>query len=469
MTINEHNGPHVEIDVEVPSNNAEGQQVMTTPVRKITSQKLSSFQKMPISPADTFDTINTQESPTATNHSVVTVRHKHKSSSGGGMRSLRSPLKLGLGLFLLLSTGGFAYFFSKWFEIPGLTKQIDRLEAEVNRLSIEVILLSQELDRYETLNRQLNNTIVDLDRQNGILNASNVRLELLVNYFNESVTELGIQNELLAEEVGIYTGLNQVLNATVHQLSRQVVRLETAAENLSQENDNLTNQVDRLEQSIQDFSDENVQLSFLIEDLGSQVSGLLYETNRLERLSTDLGNIVSFLDETADRLDETYEIVSRFLSEQITAYRSIVLETLQNIYSQRIANWDCAYRDVFRLEDFVANGGGNVPIGDAYYPAVLDYVDGRVLSELCLSTQDFERFLDSHFGPDIPTTTNHLISSIQRYTMAAMDYYFPDDGEQGGLTQADWAMAYYDCESLPDDHRFSMYPLETDNTTTILT
>merc|ERR1712125_91657 len=105
--------------------------------------------------------------------------------------------------------------------------------------------------------------------------------------------------------------------------------------------------------------------------------------------------IVSFINETGNNFDDTFETITNFLSEQITAYRAVVIETLQNTYSQRIASWDCAYRDMFRLEEFVNDG--RLPIGAGSYPNVIEYVEERVLSELCLSTPDFEIYLDNRW------------------------------------------------------------------------
>merc|ERR1711862_589887 len=120
---------------------------------------------------------------------------------------------------------------------------------------------------------------------------------------------------------------------------------------------------------------------------------------------------------------------------------------------------DCAYRDMFRLDDFVNDD--RLPIGAGSYPGVIEYVDERVLSELCLSTPDFEIYLDNRWvqqgvQPPVLATTNDLITSVQLYTMAAMDYYFPDRASEDGLSQTDWAEASHKCENLPPEKRFSM-------------
>jgi hypothetical protein len=85
----------------------------------------------------------------------------------------RSLCTMVSGFLLLVLVGGLAaYFFSGWLEIPDLNNQIDRLEAEVHRLTTEVDrLLEAEKDRYEssllTNDGNLNRTVQECTTTTG--------------------------------------------------------------------------------------------------------------------------------------------------------------------------------------------------------------------------------------------------------------------------------------------------------------
>ena len=126
-------------------------------------------------------------------------------------------------------------------------------------------------------------------------------------------------------------------------------------------------------------------------------------------------------------------------------------EALQNTYHQRVANWDCALRDQFALEAFASDD--NLAIPSDVINDVMDYVDERVLSDLCLDMDDFQNFLSDRYGNE-DITTNRLVTSVQRYTWSALDYYFPEDGETG-LTDEDWATADYECGNLATEQKYT--------------
>ena len=330
-------------------------------------------------------------------------------------------------------------------DVKALQEQIDLLEAQNSRLA-------DQLDEYSDLNDRLNATVIELQEQNVILTENNDRYEELNGELSDSIQDLQEQNELLEEQVEIYTGLNQQLNATAQDLEDQVDRLE------EQVND-LTDQNDRLEELVDSFTEETDRLQALsevlqdnVDRLEGRISELASENDRLQTVVTDLQTVVSFLDETTDALDQTFDDVAAFLAEQINTNRMITMETLQNTYQQRLSNWDCALKDQFATESFAEDG--DVAIPSNRYQEVIDYVEERVLSELCLDTNDFEQYLDDRYGgQDI--TINRMVSGVQRYTMTALDYYFPESGEVG-LSPFDWADATYQCDNLSNNKKFSM-------------
>lgn len=448
-----------------------------TPVKKKpikrTNEELDEYQDMPLSPADTLDTVDTLESRSPTNHSVITIEHKiddtTKKSGGGGsargmMSILKSPTKMAAGAFFLASTGGAAYFFSQFLTIPGLNTQIKRLEQQIEILGSEVNRLSEENDRYQGLNDRLNSTVIELGYQNHLLNESNIRYEQLNGQLNSSIVDLGQQNEMLEEQNKNYAESNAALNATKNDLSFQVGNLKDEVDRLETENEDLMEAVTLLFSEVGSLTNTTIDLNATVLELESQVGDLSTENNRLETLVNNLETVVSFLNETSASLQETYEDITEFLATQITYYRTLVVQTVQNTYIRQLSNWDCAFRDIFAFEDFIEPENGDMPIGEAAYDDVMEYVDSRVLSKLCLSMSDFELYLENQYvkqGSDRPTevTRDQLFSAVEFYSLEVFDHYFPDEDDVGGLTEADWAEASYNCENLPESQKFFHYTL----------
>jgi len=334
--------------------------------------------------------------------------------------------------------------------VADLSGRVDQLQVLIGGLEAEVSGLEDALDDYENLNEQLEESIVELNRQNSVLENSNVQYATLNAQLNESLSRLEGENEFLAEQNEIFAALNTDLSATAEDLSGQVNDLERNVDGLEKENDRLNTYVKSLNVEIYKLSDLNDNLAETVQEMNSEVDRLTIENDRLEVLTTDLGSVASFLNETAIAANEPLETVAEFISDQISDYQSVVIETLQNTYIQRVSMWDCSFRHTFNNEGFINNGA--VPIPEAIYREVINYIDDRILSFLCLQAADFEQYIKSRFNED-PTTMIHLVSAVEGYTSAALDYYFPDEGEFG-LTTEDWANAGYACENLREDQVF---------------
>ena len=320
------------------------------------------------------------------------------------------------------------------------------LEQEIDRLETANDVLAEQLDEYEMLNDRLNTSIQELREQNMILNENNNRYEELNDELSDNIDDLKEQNQFLKEQVDRYTNLNEQLNITSQELTSQVDRLEVQVDELSTQNDRLDDLVTQLSNETNNLEELNDQLTTNVNTLEIQIDELGNENDRLQSLVGDLQVVTSFLNETATNLDETYDDIAATLAEQITTNRVLVVESLQNTYHQRVLNWDCAFYDTFALEDFVDNG--NLAIPDDKMNDVMEYVTNRVLDDLCLDTQDFISYMEMRYSnQDI--TTNRLLTSVQRYTWYALDYYFPEfsDNEQG-LTPMNWANASYNCNNL---------------------
>lgn len=102
-------------------------------------------------------------------------------------------------------------------------------------------------------------------------------------------------------------------------------------------------------------------------------------------------------------------------------------------------------------------------IGASDYPDVIEYLEERVLSEVCVDTADFELFLETEYVqqgqiPPFNVTTNEMKRAVQLYTRSALTHYFPNSDLPGdGPDDADWASADYNCDLLPTSKRFSLY------------
>jgi len=249
------------------------------------------------------------------------------------------------------------------------------------------------------------------------------------------------------------------LNHQIAELERQVNRLESEVDRLETQNDRYQVLNDNLNQTAMELQITNVELQGTADRLDGTVDrlngtvteleqvnrDLTQENERYAELNAELNTILEFLNETAQNLNESYEDIVAFLAEQISVNRVLVLQTLENTYGQITISWDCTFRDVFRGEAFVVDEDS--PIGSDSLPDVLDHVEERILSELCIDTADFEAFLNSRYLPLDSMTTNQLYSAVAVYVIAAMNYYFPDSGEPG-LTPEDWASADYSCENV---------------------
>lgn len=343
--------------------------------------------------------------------------------------------------------------------VTGLTEENLALLAERSRLNEQIDMLSSTIDDYKEilekhgeLNGELNATTLALEQQIDRLEASNAEYKRLNEELSSSIDELEEQNTALAEQNAILAGLNQDLNATIDRLDDQVDRLEGQVSDLGEQNDALEDQVDRLEDETNRLKEVNEDLEGNVEELKTEVDRFVNKTEQLEKLNGELENIVSFIDETGSYLDQTMDTVTEFLSEQIVAYRSVATLTLKNTYIQRAALWDCAFADHFGDHAFASNE--NLAIPSNMINEVFDYVGERVLEESCLSLDDFRDFLTVQFPTDPPFSKNHIVSGVASYTYLAYDYYFPDVDEANKLTEADWAMAGYNCQRLPTEKQF---------------
>lgn len=296
---------------------------------------------------------------------------------GMGTGSIARPVILILGLLLFIAFGGFGFLLDQFLRLPGFKRQIELLEAQVveletqvTRLETAVDDLSDENDRYSSLNGELNATVVELSNINRQFGALNVQL-------NQS----------------------------------------------------------------------NVELARLNLELGNQ-------TAEFQEHNEELRSLVGFLNQTTFELGQSVEALTDFLDDGVQFYQSSSLRALELDYLVLLRSWDCDFRDFFLGEDFTIDATAS--IGVERYPLVLEYVENRILDDLCLDSSDWETFIETVVveGPIEELTTTNLIRGVQNYTTQAFQFYFPsDDDETSGpnppLQWSDWSDADYQCANLP--------------------
>jgi predicted nucleic acid-binding Zn-ribbon protein len=416
-----------------------------------------------LSPAPTYTTCDESlSSPTRTfdemdpSPTKITIDHNVKTSGGGGSGARSAGLMLGMtkpvlaivAALFLTTSGAAAYFLNGWLKIPGLESQIERLNVQVERLNTEIDRLSGEIDRlevendrYESLNNYLNSTVVRFQELNEDLNKTTIRLEDVADDLNATNQELLEKIKDLAEENDEYAQLNVELNVTTAQLANQVTIFQSALAKIVLENEILANTTDYLETLTDYLGNITEDQDATLVELQEALVNFQSENSRLGELNMDLVTIVGFLNDASNGLNNSLQQITTLLAGQITANRALVLASLENTFRQRIANWDCDYRDIFRGETFGNNF--TVPIADV--DTVVAYVDERVLSELCLDAIDFEMYLSVLYPSGL--NSFQLIRSVLIYTMGALDFYFPESNELG-LTAQEWEDASFSCNSL---------------------
>jgi len=414
------------------------------------TQSRTSPQDEAISPAGTFETSLTSpstfdesmRSPTPTKiifeHNVKTTQGSAARSGAGLLFGMSKPA-LGIAALLVLGCAAAAAF--GWLKIPGLHNQIQDLHKQVQKLSNQIDRLTVENNRYQKLNNELNATAAHLQELNQHLNASVVELEGITGDLNQTNLELSARVTELAAENDHYALLNHQLNDTATNLADQVGFFQAAVTKLVLENGSLSNLTGALHDVTSQLGNLTSSQNKTLTQLYDVMNGLTTQNDRLQTLNNNLVTVVSFLNETSLGLGNSLQHITQFLSSQIVANQVLVAQSLQNSYDQRLANWDCGYRDYFSGKPFVSN----YTVIIKNLTMVVDYVDTRLLADICLNKTDFEDYLTQQYPNGV--NSYRLTRGVNDYTTAALDYYFPQSGQVGLAPQA-WANASYNCQNL---------------------
>jgi methyl-accepting chemotaxis protein len=452
----------------------------------VKSPQSSIIQQSPQSPpgvAASYSDMTSQPTDSPKGHSVVTIEHASVSSTPRSalfLFGMSKPVFAAVAFIMLFTTGSAAFFLSQYIRIPGLDSQIAALENEVNRLEEQLGVLQEEIDRLtvevDRLGTEVNRLgdendrlVVENDRLeveneeftelNQQLNASNTFLSTQVEFLTNATEDLSAQNAELKSENAQLANSTEALETQIDELEGQVTNLTIVNLNLVATNVALIIEVVELSQNVTQLEETNDELAQANQNLSQEVDRLEDANSNLQQQVDDLTAILQFINGTVGEIEDSFQEAVDVLTGLIQTNQNILLENLQNSYGITVNAWRCDFQSDFAGEPFIADP--NLPIGEPDYPPVISNVETNVLDPLCLDTTNFENYIHTEFLgqppgflPPYDVTSNQLNTAVTRYSAAAIDYYFPDEGETGGLTPLDWSDAGFDCKGLPEDLRF---------------
>lgn len=278
-----------------------------------------------------------------------------------------------------------------------------------------------------------------------------------------AVGGIGFLVDQLLRSPGLKRKVNE-LKAQVNSLEKQVGLLEHAIDDLEYQNDRFSDLNAKLNGTVAELSQANRDFAQLVSQLDKSNAQLkkhnveLANTSvSLEEHNKELKSIVGFMNSTSSGLDQSMEKLTEFLDDGIKFYQSSSLRSLELDYIILIRNWDCDFRYYFLGEEFVTNG--DVAIGGDQYQFVQSYIKDRLFDDLCLDLSDWELFMETAFlnGPLESMSTNQLVRGVRMFARQALEFYFPDGGEDNtdGPSWKDWSKADYSCSDLERTFRWT--------------
>lgn len=378
----------------------------------------------------------------------VVIEHKMKNEGGYRSRSIIGTMCLLkpalLFLFIAAVLAGAASVYGWLFKFPDLNRQVKELEDQVFRLK-------SENDRYEGLNDRLNITTGDLENVRDDLNGTVMELESVAIALNTTTDQvLGVITDLKDQNYE-YALLNQDLQNNVDELAGEVNFFREALDELSGEHSKLKATTDSLQELTEQFSNTTFDQQETLIVLKETLEGFQAENDRLEEFNKKLETGLDYLNETlfangnlVESSVATLSEISEALGERVQQQQQSTRVQLEISYRQLLAGWDCDYNDVFQYgpNSVISSSTGNL------FPADLqNYINDRVLSKMCLNSQDFERYLLSS-TPSGGITSSDLVRAVALYTEGAMKYYFPSPESSNGITLDEWIDASFRCDLL---------------------
>ena len=266
----------------------------------------------------------------------------------------------------------------------------------------------------------------------------------------ESNSEFSQLNENLQVENNRYSEYTQTLNATVTQLVTELALTTETKQALQISLDEYKEIRETLEEEVLTLSNTAGNLNSTVEELNKAIKDFQDENERFR-------TIVSFLEGEANGAQQSYDELARALEETIVRKRALAEIGVKERMNSELASWECGLDNAYGHLAFGKNF--SLPIGYTYYDDVINYTNGKLLADFCIEIEDIESYLKNEFiseGTSLWTINlENFTKGVNVYTSAALNYYFPDEGDTNGLESESWEAANYECNNLPQDKKFS--------------
>jgi len=351
-------------------------------------------------------------------------------------------------LYSLIVTGIATWFFRRIREIPGLNDEINDLSEQIGSLNLEVHRLNDVIENLDDQINRLESTNSDLeDTRDSLAEENKVTKELVVQLNNTNINFSNLNSELQSEN-SRYFNYTQRLNETVQELVTDLAASTAAKEDLTNALNDYKEIRATLEKEVEELSDTAGNLNSTVQDLNEAIADFQEENDRFRI-------IVTFLEDEADGVQKSFTELTVALAETILRKNALAEIAVEERMKAELAGWECGLVTAFGTTSFVQNV--DAPIGFTHYNDVMDYVEKKLLSDFCVDTIELESYLEKEIleeGQNLWTISlNDLTRGANSYTYKVLDYYFPDE-EENGLDSVTWDAANHDCTNLPEDKKF---------------
>lgn len=207
---------------------------------------------------------------------------------------------------------------------------------------------------------------------------------------------------------------------------------------------------ENLKTKISSLSETTGDLNATVQELNDAIDEFEDENDRFR-------TIVSFLEVEANGVQQSYEELANALEDTIMRKRVLAEIAVEERMKAELAGWECGIVTAFGTFDFATNV--DLPIGFQNYGDVINYANVKILSDLCIDSTDVESYLKNKILPQGASllwtiSLSDFTKGLNEYAAAALNYYFPDNGDSLGLSSETWESANYECTNLSQNDKF---------------
>ena len=213
-----------------------------------------------------------------------------------------------------------------------------------------------------------------------------------------------------------------------------------------------------LDVDLLEFGSTAEDLNMTVQALDEAIDRLIQQNEEFSELNEDLQTIAVFLEGSVQGVDQSYEDLGKELADTIVKKRALAETGLKDRMRAEMAGWECGLNTAFGYLPF--GNDENIAIGNSHYGDVMDYIDQKILSDMCIDRINLDLYLKNEIltpgynSWDI--NMKDLTFGVNAYVGEVFNYYFPDLGENGGIESAQWDAADYDCNNLSEDLVFQV-------------